>query len=46
LQILEILFPKIMIEQSSSDPNSHFQPNSTQAGRALEKEAHLPLTGW
>src|SRR5579871_3533526 len=35
-----------MTEQSFTDPNSHFQPTSTQAGRALEKEANLPLTGW
>ncbi|MEH2084711.1 MAG: hypothetical protein V7K89_33485, partial [Nostoc sp.] len=35
-----------MTEQSLNDPNSHFQGRSTQAGRALEKEANLPLTGW
>jgi agmatinase len=35
-----------MTEQSLNDPNSHFQASSTEAGRALEKEANLPLTGW
>lgn len=35
-----------MTEQSFDNPNSHFQGGSTQAGRALEKEANLPLTGY
>lgn len=35
-----------MTEQSFSDPNPHFHFNSTEAGRALEKKANLPLTGW
>lgn len=35
-----------MTEQSLNDPNSHFQGRSTEAGRALEKEANLPLSGW
>ncbi|MER3590197.1 MAG: agmatinase, partial [Mastigocladus sp. ERB_26_1] len=35
-----------MTDQSFSDANSHFQRPETQANRALEKEANLPLTGW
>lgn len=35
-----------MTEQCFSDPNPHFHFNSTEAGRALEKKANLPLTGW